>query len=302
MRFIVACVFLVCALLALLLAVSKAPADLHIVSVNETHTYTVREESVFAFEFLANRDDTHHFLKEAIHGAGVVGSCNEKRYPLSLLSIEKNMRPFGEELYHHYRLAFAPKIAGGIEKLAFSNASLQLVYGRFPNLTLPIGEFNVTYEENLGDALTLQAVRSVPGDEGFGLSAFGVFLTLENTASRDVVVTEISLNAQKVVPDLASSLFKEDPGHPDDFDALFSEYERFNRPSDGEAIFPASSTKTLFVPFSYLETTLLHRYPLVIDYRLDNQKGRLMLNDFLFINTNRFASENEEAFVHVRPD
>jgi len=302
MRYLIGAFLLGCGVVALVLSTASEASALHIVSVRETHTYTMQEDRTLAFEFLANRDDTHHFLEEAIHGAGIVDLAGVKRYPLELVSVEKSVRPFEGEVYHHYRLFFSPTITGGLSTLSIPKGALELSYGRFKPLKLPIGEFNVTYEETIGDALSLQAIRAVPGNEGHGLSAKGMFLTLENTAGSDAVIDEVSLNSKHVLPDLAAARGMEDSGPPDDFEKLFDGYERFKRPEKAEVLVPAGETKTIFVPFSYVEATLLHRFPLQVSYRIDYQSGRLMFEDFLFINTNRFACENEEAFYHVRPD
>ena len=282
---------------ALLLASEEA---VKIYALRQVHSYAYSSEiETFSIPVIINTDQTHYFLEEAIQRVQIKSATSDDTVPLDLVHIhsEGELR-YNAQTYHYFTVHVRIALYAEDLVIQIPNASLRFDYIESDSLTIPIGEFNYTFEAFHAEHLVMHTRINLPYHFGDLPSSGGLLFSLENKTSESIEIVRIEINSTHVKPNMRYlKRFYGDIDSMMGFDALFSEhYHFFQDAQDQHAShrLKAQEEGYFTVPFAY-ENALyaVYRYPIVVHYVYQGELHQLVVDDFMFIRTHPFRFEHD---------
>jgi len=276
---------------------ARGAERLDVLGVESEHVYLeVAGPSPMRFEALFSEKESPYVHEALIQHASIVSE--EGEFLLCLDAVDYlGRREVRGDTWHAHAFTVRPR-ARGEDPVRFLDASLSLKVPDRPALHVPIGNFAYHSAEADATPLSLKSVRNIHGERSHGVTSLGVAFTLYNQGQETVRVEDADLTAVAVRADFASALEIEAmPGHFETVEEILGgAYESDSANAEAFTVLPYD-TLHLFVPFSYEEEKLLHRYPLRIEHDASGARKALLMEDFLFINTCLFDEANEGVFA-----
>ncbi len=266
----------------------------------ETHSYTqLSENETFELLVLASENHPMYFEPKYIIHAQIEPPSLETFFPVKIVSIESSHRvTLNHQAYTMMRLQLQPVLLTENYAVNIENAQLRIEYLNHETLILELGEFNYYYPRLENSQLFIhrqhvihETMQSVP-------SSVGLVLGIENRYQAPITITSIDINSCHIRVNMPFIKYQETL--LERFDSLEHwlnyPYDLYRSKSSlvRTITLQANEDVLLVIPFKYNEFSHpLFRFPIIIHYELANQQKATVMNDFLYINTDRFIDNSE---------
>ena len=273
------------------------------VSLLETQTYVhISNLDTFDVHLLASEDHPIYFDASLIISASISSEKSTHFFPVEIESIEQIRKvDFDYETFYDMRFKVKPIMESEDYTIMYDNAQLTITYVNQEELIIPLGSFSYHYPSQTESKLYIYRQHVIHDTLEDIPTAVGMVLGIENRYQSDIRILSMSLNAPLV--DVNIPFIRRHVGDKAPFNSLESwlgyPYDLYQSEGIPKSISLEKNEETLFViPFKYDYDALpLFHFPLIIVYEVDNTEKVAVINDFLYINTDRFLNKTS---YHIR--
>ncbi len=268
--------------------------DLIMLTVPRVHSYLSTESyKIFDVDFIISDPDAIYTLEEAYESFTLITGEQELSLQLKALNPRGSTKMNGQTMYQFVLTLRIPIHTDNIS-LKDEQAIMKAALTNQETITFDLGSFAYHVINPKDSQLSLNHVHNIAGQHNVGVTSEGMMIAFENNYDDTVMIESITLLNDAVTIDnhlITSS------------DATFSLDLKIETLIDetniGEAIIRPGESEQFAVKFHFNNPTLLYRYPIVIDYRVNDTVKQYVIEDFLFINTNPYTEKNAPLFKDV---
>ena len=181
-----------------------------------------------------------------------------------------------------------------INEINIDNARFKIIYKNQDILEMNIGNFNIRFNEiiseNNFDVYRLFITVKEKNDKEY---ITGIVIGINDLTNQGIVINDISIGTNKVIPDLKNSVVIDEivEFDTDIDDILGYQYDPFL--DIKEFNYKLNDNKLIFVPMSYnIEIIDLKRFPIYINYSYLGKNYEYLIDDFIFISEKYSLEEN----------
>ncbi|PKL01448.1 MAG: hypothetical protein CVV56_00245 [Tenericutes bacterium HGW-Tenericutes-1] len=298
-------ILLYLAIAAVLIMIAPKSQSVVLMAVKERPYSQVITDEKERFEVLIYLSETDTFLstKNAIIDARLLGDDSELELSVSSIDYLEMMTTFQNQSYYVYRYAFdlSDYEFEGLPMI-FDNAFLQLSYEN---------EYVIDFE--IGSVYLLwQVIDETTDFDFFRLSGLygnynnqtllqGIRIGFDRFIEGEITIHSITCGLNDIHFNLEYTLLHDEiiEGYTL-YETLGTEYDPFDTILNNvEYSFEISPSIVYAIPLNYRRQNLeLTRFPLIIDYEMDQETKQLVIDDFMF-KTESVQLVEEQGDVHT---
>ena len=298
-------ILLYLAIAAVLIMIAPKSQSVVLMAVKERPYSQVITDEKERFEVLIYLSETDTFLstKNAIIDARLLGDDSELELSVSSIDYLEMMTTFQNQSYYVYRYAFdlSDYEFEGLPMI-FDNAFLQLSYEN---------EYVIDFE--IGSVYLLwQVIDETTDFDFFRLSGLygnynnqtllqGIRIGFDRFIEGEITIHSITCGLNDIHFNLEYTLLHDEiiEGYTL-YETLGTEYDPFDTTLNNvEYSFEISPSIVYAIPLNYRRQNLeLTRFPLIIDYEMDQETKQLVIDDFMF-KTESVQLVEEQGDVHT---
>ena len=266
-------------------------------SIPKEHIQLISEgEREFTADFLITSDTTFHTEFSAVQRARIVDETSEETLGVSVTGMDIIERvQVGHRLMHRVRVHYAHAFVTDGFSFISDDASLAITYRNDATMRVPLGHFHCYHKTPSSGPVSVVSIHNVHGRFTGGVTSKGMRVELHNDGEHPIEIDAFNILGGNVgVNERLIQTFARpyEPFMP--IEAMVHGYtpELIDEPMPVLRIQPGEK-QAYVIPFAYGERgTLLHRYPLIIDYTAGDASHTFVMEDFVFINTDLFVKDN----------
>ncbi|TVP95853.1 MAG: hypothetical protein EA374_02955 [Acholeplasmatales bacterium] len=296
---------LISGLIALMGRMRQSDRPFEIITVRQCHTYVYTHAlETFSVPFLITDERSPYTVEEAVINPAVASSDMRMRMPLELVEIQSlGQVVYDGQPYKAFNYVLRPVFHADDFLLNIPDARLVFDLENGRSADLDIGAFNYVFARQEADWLQISARYNVHLKLHDIPTATGMVLSVENTRTHPVEISDMSINCDPIAMDMSAFVLYEGEGSAHLEHALFEpEIEQVfatPTPQDTAIVIMPGETLQFFIPFRYEgKGWLLDRYPVVFSLIGAGHVHRQVVDDFQFIRTQWFAAVHPTA--HIR--
>ncbi|MFW5864667.1 MAG: hypothetical protein ACOCUE_01245 [Candidatus Izemoplasmataceae bacterium] len=279
-----------------------------IYSAKLSHQYIHTSElETIMFPILINQDDSLFMIKEAVIDSYIINQDTHEKVPVNIVSMKQTHEQlFKETTYFGYQIQAAIGIYSEDLAIDYHQAKLEIIYNDGVTLSIPIGAFYYHFVSLDTPHLFVYDRINLSSDTLGVSSSMGSLFSLENKSDYPIAIESIKLLSQTITPNMSLlSQLEVLDANKYKLEDYFSESAYLLPPSSNNKPVTLEAYEEAFfaIPFTYLDQDkLLHQYPLVITYTLEEERYTAIFDDFTFIKTNIFLGDNHAIYEAVTID
>lgn len=289
--------------LTLLLLIKE---EKELVIISRDYPYSIYHSDNYEtidIELLTNNPESYHFNNNYISSSKFYNEDEE--LSVSVKDIVKSSHSVSYQGDDFYIVTFKftlPFISNELY-IEMSDVFLELIYDNSQTISLRIGEVNYLFDDSNNSDITLSNLSAthevVNGYNTIG----GVNLELSNSSTNNIIITDITLLSSSVYLNESKIVTNKTCDYTSTVkDCIGVEYYYFNEEYNDillNTLLGKNNTLELYLPLLYdKKTSFIYEFSIVIEYEKNDQKNKLIIDNFPYMKTSIFTTFNEEEF-HV---
>ncbi len=262
------------------------------------------ELETFSYDLLTNLSESYYFNSDFISSISLKNSENEIVLNLERVREIDEIVEVNNQKYYPIRLYFKVGISFSEIDLYIDEAQLYIFYDNGEKLVLPFGDFVYIVNTPFQKDLAINALNATYGTINNEKTVTSVSMEISNQTGKSVEITNIYLPTEKVKLNLF--LAKRDYFCVEDVKQCLDipNYDFRNEPVDkviSWLILPNQNIQFV-LPFAYIDITTMYRFPVIIEYQVNEEKRFWVMDDFPFMQTIPFDENWIKGAIFISHD